>query len=214
MSVTPAPDKVEREISGTLTGVEMRQNGWHRFSILEPGNQYPYRADTKKKTLIDQAMALMNQNVTVAVTEQTSTNINEHTGEPFVNKYLNGIAAQGYPMGVSPTRAAWSTRTPTQAQQPVQQQNIVQPGTSGYEKDLTIWRQTASKVVACLARRAPRGSAQRRGDDQGVRGLGCLLPARPVPLRDPPGFREHQRGSLQGAGDRRTAPSSTTTPTR
>ena len=149
MSTTqqPAPP-VERTIHGKLTGVEMRNAGWHRFAILEPGNQYPYRADTKKKELIDQAMSLMNQDVTIQVQERESENINEHTGEPFVNKYLNAIARAGRSAAAVPTRRSGSTRR-RQEPQPTRRERV-QPGVSGFDKDLTIWRQTAAKVVGSI----------------------------------------------------------------
>jgi hypothetical protein len=175
----PAPP-VDLQVHGTLVGVESRNAGWMRFLILEPGKQYPYKADTKQPDIIQQAMSLMNQAVSVAVREQDSTEINKHTGQPFKNRYLNAIAPQGYAPGVQPSQERMQQPPPQQVQQPnpafqqpmqamaaqpapgpqqpVQQQPVQQefvPQISGYEKDINIMRQTASKVVAMSLRVLP-----------------------------------------------------------
>jgi hypothetical protein len=158
----PAPP-IDREVHGVLIGVEARTNGWMRFSIKAPDQQYPYKADTKKPEVIQAAMSMMHQPVSAQVREQDSQEINPHNGQPYKNRYLNAIAPQGYAPGVmpSPQRMANSQPPgPTYPQQPVTpagpqppaapgpQPAMVQPGISGYEKDINIMRQTASKVVA------------------------------------------------------------------
>jgi hypothetical protein len=158
----PAP--VDREIHGALQSVEQRQGGWYRFSILEPGKQYPVKADTKDVQVVQQAMALMGQNVSAAVRETQSTAINPHNNQPYTNRWLNAIAAYGTALGVTPTpQAAPLPQTapmqplppqpaPLTAASPAQQAApmpaLPQPGLSGTDRDIAIMRQTASKVVA------------------------------------------------------------------
>jgi len=179
---------VDREIQGTLASVEMRQGGWHRFSIQEHGNQYPTKVDTKKPETVQQAMGLMGQPVAAAIREQESTNINPNNGRPYVNRYLNGIAPFGYAPGVMPTPGAptpqqWQQQPqPTQSYSPQPQpqmayppqpqpqappqpmQPAVQPGIMGFDKDINIMRQTAAKVVAMSLRVLP-------AEQQDVRGM-------------------------------------------
>lgn len=83
--------KTDLVLVGTLTGVEPRGDWWS-FSITEDGKQYPKKVDTKKTEIQQAAVAMLNQRVKAMVTEQDSEKINEHTGKPFVNRYLNQIA--------------------------------------------------------------------------------------------------------------------------
>jgi hypothetical protein len=136
----PAPP-VDKDVHGHLVGVEMRQAGWHRFLIQEPGRQYPLKADTKVPEIVEQAMSLMNQQVSAQIREQTSETINPHSGQPYVNRYLNQIAAQGF----VPTTQGQPQ--PTQGQPQAAQ---VQPAISGYDKDLNIMRQCASKCAVAM----------------------------------------------------------------
>lgn len=170
-----APQPVDRTVQGTLQGVEQRNAGWFRFLVLEPGMQYPVKADTKKPELVQQAMGLIGQFVAVQIREQQSTKINENTGQFFVNRYLNAIApqAQGATPGIMPpqgappptplaqipgvahgTQYAGQPTTVQEYAQPgapppvAQPQQQFTPGVQGQEKDMNIMRQTASKVVA------------------------------------------------------------------
>jgi hypothetical protein len=156
----PAP--VDRDIHGQLVAVEVRNAGWHRFSILEDGNQYPTKVDTKKPELVNQAMALMQQQVSANMREQQSTNINPHNGQPYTNRYLNAISPRGFAPGVQPyqqpqPQQPQAVYQPSQtapqpqyqpAAQPQPQAPQYQPGIAGFDKDVNIMRQTASKVVA------------------------------------------------------------------
>lgn len=141
------PQPVDREIEGMLAGVEQRQAGWVRFAILEDGNQYPTKVDTKKPELVNAAMALMSNRVRAAIREQQSTTINPHTNAPYTNRYLNEISAVDVALGVRPVQTtndapATNVNVPTTTgQQPLM----------GLDKDLNIARQCASKVVAMLA---------------------------------------------------------------
>ena len=190
MYPTPAPP-VDREIMGMLVSVEMRQGGWHRFSILEQGNTYPTKVDTKQQEIVQQAMGLMSQPVAAAVREQEATprpdgtHINPHNGRPYTNRYLNGIAPFGYAPGVQPVQGApqpgayagqpqqqWQPTPPQQPQYhqqqapPPQQQPtppVVPPGLMGMEKDINIMRQCAAKCVGMSWQALPEDQRNPRG---------------------------------------------------
>jgi hypothetical protein len=163
----PTPSApVDREVQGTLAQVEQRQGGFYRFHIMEPGNEWPTKADTKKVDLIQQAMSLMGQPVAAQIREQESTNINPNSGKPYINRHLNAIAPAGYTPGVMPNPGApMPQQMPVQPggqqqyipqpqpaqpvqQAPVQPQQQFQPGLQGMEREIAIQRQTASKVAA------------------------------------------------------------------
>ena len=149
------PGPVDKTVTGMLTGFEPRSSGWTRFSIQEQGRQYPYKCDTKKPELVQQAHALMGQVVTVQVREETSTTLNPHNGQPYTNRYLNAIAPAGqmqaqpqqagYPQQMqpvsSPAPVPQYQPQPQQAPQPQQPVDPYRPDA----RDLKIYRQVAWK---------------------------------------------------------------------
>lgn len=158
---------VDRTLQGVLAQVEVRQNGWHRFHVMEPGNQYPTKLDTKKAETIQQAMALMGQPIAAQIREQESNTINPHSGKPYINRYLNDLAPAGFAPGVQPAPGAVGPQgqvyTPpspqaqpqTYGQQPPQPQVlhhapvVIQQQPQGQdERSMQIMRQAAAKVVA------------------------------------------------------------------
>jgi hypothetical protein len=91
----------EHTITGKLSGLEPKNNGWMQFSILQPGKQYPEKASTKDAERIAQATALMGQDVTATINVVTSDTPNPHqAGTFYKNRYLNAIgpAGQGAPV--------------------------------------------------------------------------------------------------------------------
>lgn len=159
------PPPVDKLIQGLLQQVEMRNAGWQRFHIVEPGKQYATKVDTKKPELIGQAMALMGQPVAAEIREQQSTNINPNNGQPYTNRYLNAIAHASVglpftPQPGAPQQAPQYAPPPQQVPQyapPAQPQQMhtpmvttppLQPGLQGYEKDINIMRQCAAKCVS------------------------------------------------------------------
>jgi hypothetical protein len=166
---------VDRDVHGILIGVEARNAGWMRFLIQEQGRQYPYKADTKKPEVIQAGMSLMQQPVSANVREQNSAEINPHTGQPYLNRYLNAIAPQGYAPGVQPSPQhmaqnqppgpAYSqpAQQPQQAAPPTQMLNAPQPGISGYERDVNIMRQCASKCATMMLSALPEEQRNPQG---------------------------------------------------
>jgi hypothetical protein len=148
----PPPQPVERVIQGVLAGVEPRNNGWRRFAIQEPGRQYPIKVDTKKPEVIDQAMALMGQMVSAAIREQQSDSINPHNNQPYINRYLNEIAAAGHAQNPPPQQVQQPQPVPF-PQQAARQQTPQEwgGGLTGAEKDLDIHRQLAWKGACWMA---------------------------------------------------------------
>ena len=141
------------QIVGTLTGIESRNGGWSAIAILEEGNQYPKKLSTKKAELISASVSLMGQLVTAAYNESESNQTNPHTGNPYVNRYLEAI-----------TPGAQQLVQPGQQTQPIQQQQAPaqtgisgQPGTTiqhvvprDEQREERIMRQSAAKVAADL----------------------------------------------------------------
>lgn len=111
MAALPVGDHT---VTGTLSGVEPKGD-WKVFSVTPPGAQYPHKLSTKKQEIVDQAMALLGQMVTVQATVQDSGNPNPHRpGENYLNRYLNAIgpATEGAATPVAGSAAA--TNQPAQ----------------------------------------------------------------------------------------------------
>ena len=89
-------------IVGTCASIIEKTSGWYEFEIMAPGKQYPVRLATKKQELVELARAAHSDTMTWTYNETESDKINEHTGRPFVNRYLEGVeAGAAVPAGVS-----------------------------------------------------------------------------------------------------------------
>jgi hypothetical protein len=139
-------DSTDKVVVGLLTGMEPRSSGWFRFTVQEEGKQYPTRLDTKKPEIIEQCKALMGQRVKAMFTERESDNINENTGKPYINRYLNNVAA---------AQADDVSSAPNPTQAPQQNAGGSSPAaTRGDDsvRELRIMRMGASeRAVAMLA---------------------------------------------------------------
>jgi hypothetical protein len=161
-------------VTGTLSGLEARSNGWVRYSITEPNKQYPVKVDTKKPEIINAAAALMGQPVSAMVTVQDSGNPNPHQpGQNFMNRYLNQIGPAGTiaapqqqvyqappqqaaaapqmagltPQAQAQLAAAQTAAQPQQQAPPQQPVDPFQPDS----RDMKIYRQVAVKAAIDLA---------------------------------------------------------------
>jgi hypothetical protein len=89
--------------SGVLVGVEQKLNrqnqptGWNRI-VLNTGGQYPFRVDTKDLGMVQQALQMVGQQVTVGFSE-TQSGMNPNTGMPYVNRVLTALTSGGQPFG-------------------------------------------------------------------------------------------------------------------
>jgi hypothetical protein len=66
---------------------------WRQFEVDVPGKQWPLRLATKRPELITQMMELRDADATFNYTEKESEKLNEKTGKPYVNRYLNAVDA-------------------------------------------------------------------------------------------------------------------------
>ena len=154
----------EHVVNGVLSGVEARSNGWMRYSILQPGNTYPDKVDTKKPDIVAACQSLMGQQVSAQVKVEDSGNPNPNQpGTNFLNRYLNAIgplsagafpqpqqAAQTVPVqqtAAAPAVTGTGNFTATVTGQPPQQPvNPFNPDA----RDLKIYRQVAWKSATEL----------------------------------------------------------------
>jgi hypothetical protein len=80
-------------IVGQCQAIIEKPSGWTEFEIAVPGKQYPVKLATKKEELIVEARAVKDTVATWAYNEVESEKVNEHTGKPYVNRYLEGVEA-------------------------------------------------------------------------------------------------------------------------
>lgn len=66
---------------------------WRQFEIVVEGKQYPYKLSTKKTEVIEAMMAVRDEEATFYGAEQESDKINEKSGKPYMNRYLNDVKA-------------------------------------------------------------------------------------------------------------------------
>ena len=83
----------------TITGVcsEISERGeWTTFHI-DGGGQYPVKLATKLSPLIElgRATSKSGELATWTYSERESEKINEHTGKPFLNRYLEKVEVGG-----------------------------------------------------------------------------------------------------------------------
>lgn len=93
------------ELATKITAVSTRGE-WFSFDT-EAG----VRVDTKDVEIANSAQALLNQPVVIDYSERPSRNINSHTGQPFINRYLNRVEAASN--GNTPTYAETNTTGPS-----------------------------------------------------------------------------------------------------
>ena len=114
---------MNQQVIGQVTAIEPRNAGWVAVHVHEPGKQYPKKLSTKKTELIQAAQQLVGQIVTAGYNEATSDSINPHTGQPYINRYLEAITLGQVDL-VGPTQIQPQQLMP---QQPVQQPSTTAP---------------------------------------------------------------------------------------
>lgn len=122
---------------------------WHSFRI---GNR---RVSTKQKDIADQAASLLGQMVQADIVEYESDKINEHTGLPFTNRYLNSIVpatTAAPPSSGAPSPASQPGPEPTRAQLSPAPTPSTAPPPAVEERELRIMRQSAAKVAVEILR--------------------------------------------------------------
>ena len=149
------------EHTGELKGFSVN-NGWTAIDL----DGAPKGISTKKKDVVDAVKELVGQQVTARWTEKDSDKINENTGKPYVNRWLDSVtpAANGNsPQAPAPAAVASSASPSVRADAPG----------SGEGPDLTT-RERAWVAAAFLSAKAPSfdgaKSLARRIHDDIVRG--------------------------------------------
>lgn len=97
-----------KTISGVCSEIAQKPgNDWTEFHI-DAGGQWPVKVATKLQPLIELGKAVGSNIATWTYKEVESDKINEKSGKPFVNRYLEGVEIGGVenPAGSVATPAA------------------------------------------------------------------------------------------------------------
>lgn len=78
-------------IVGTYDKIEEKKSGWFDVHVKVPGKNYPVRLATKQSGLLDQVRELGDNVGTFTYKESESSTINERTGNPYINRYLESV---------------------------------------------------------------------------------------------------------------------------
>jgi hypothetical protein len=78
------------------------KSGWTTFHV-DVGEQYPLKLSTKLQPVIDSARLAGSNVAEWTFKEQESDRINENTGRPYINRYLEGVNPAGPPVAVGRT---------------------------------------------------------------------------------------------------------------
>lgn len=124
-------------ITGACTEIS-EKNGWTAFAV-DVGRQYPVKLSTKKTEVIDAGRAAGTQVATWTYTEVESDRVNEHTGKPYVNRYLESVDVGG-----TMTEAAAQPAATGAAQPAAPTHAPLPPG----DKDRAITRMAVLKAAA------------------------------------------------------------------
>jgi hypothetical protein len=147
-------EAVQKTLVGRCTEISER-SGWVSFHI-DHGTQYPTKVATKKESVIAEGRSVGGETATWQFGESESDKINEHTGTPFVNRYLNTVtlgdnAAQQAATAPAP---APSAPAPVQTQAPTaavgSSQTAAHPPMLGGDKDAAITRMACLKAASAL----------------------------------------------------------------
>jgi hypothetical protein len=132
----------------TLTGIctEIAQkpgNDWVEFHI-DVGSQYPVRLSTKLQPLIELGKAVGSNLATWTFKEVESEKINEKSGKPFLNRYLERVEVGGQ-------NPAQSVTTPDPAAKAEPHHAPLVAG----DKDRAITRMACLRTAAMIVGPAP-----------------------------------------------------------
>jgi hypothetical protein len=132
-------------ITGSCTEIS-EKNGWTAFAI-DAGGQWPVKLSTKKEEVIATARGVGGEIAVWTYNEVESDKINEHTGKPFLNRYLYDVEVGG-PTHVPPQ--GWEQAEKDAAPRPTAQAAVtathspLPPG----DKDRAITRMAVLKAAA------------------------------------------------------------------
>lgn len=127
-----------KQAVGSCTEISER-SGWTTFHI-DAGTKYPLKLATKKTEVVEAARAVGSALTTWTYTEKESETVNEHTGKPYVNRYLEAVSA-----ALPDTQPSTGSSTP---------QDAPRTGLVGADKDRAITRMACLKAAAETLTRA------------------------------------------------------------
>lgn len=91
-----------KSVVGTCQAVEQKPGSeWIRFLIEMQGKQYPLRLDTRDEDVIAKAKAVGAGIATWTFNEVESEKINQRSGKPYINRYLEDVVEGGDPANTS-----------------------------------------------------------------------------------------------------------------
>lgn len=84
----------ELTVVGKYKEIKEKASGWYEVEV-DIGKQYPLRLATKRTSLLDAVRATKGATSTYTYKESESERINENTGKPYTNRYLEGVEVGG-----------------------------------------------------------------------------------------------------------------------
>lgn len=138
----------QRTIVGRCTEVS-EKSGWTTFHI-DSGTKYPTRLATKKPEVVEAARAVGDALATWDFGEVESDAINEHTGKPYVNRYLNAVRLGDAGSGSPAQGASTSTQAVSAPQSAAPAQTGTHPALPSGDKERSITRMACLKAAAEL----------------------------------------------------------------
>lgn len=78
-------------VVGQCKAIIEKPSGWTEFEIVVPGKQYPVKLATRKTELITAVRSLGDAIATWTYNESESDRINERSGKPYINRYLEEV---------------------------------------------------------------------------------------------------------------------------
>lgn len=129
----------QKTVFGICTEIRER-SGWITFHIDVAGLKYPVKLVTKKTEVVEAARAVGQSPSTWTYNEVESETVNEHTGKPYIKRYLESVELGGSgsppPAGTSYGSSASTTNEPPRT------------GLTGADKDRAITRMACLKAAA------------------------------------------------------------------
>jgi hypothetical protein len=101
----------EQTLTGVCTEIVQKPGSdWCEFHI-DGGGKWPVKVATRLQPLIELGKAVGSNLATWTYNEMESEKINEKSGKPYVNRYLEGVEVGGVAPEKAPEASAGSTAT-------------------------------------------------------------------------------------------------------
>ena len=144
-----------KTVVGVWSKMPEERNGWKQFEV-DVGSQYPVRVATKLEHLIEEAMALRDQEATWTYTESEARNpdgtprINPNSGKPYTDRRLEKVEAGAH--ATSTDGASSSTASGrTVVSDDERQRLIIRQSTLNRSVDLYVGTRPVGMPIELLA---------------------------------------------------------------